>query len=47
MQVYPLVAAMTLVTGMVVFQLTRNVCMNPDVRYAHTSSGQSIWRLAN
>ncbi|CAN6199740.1 unnamed protein product, partial [Urochloa humidicola] len=30
--VYPLIAAMSFVTGMCVFQLTRNVFMNPDVR---------------
>ncbi|XP_022880456.1 uncharacterized protein LOC111397690 [Olea europaea var. sylvestris] len=31
-EVYPLVAAMTFVTGMCLFQLTRNVFLNPDVR---------------
>ncbi|XP_078441680.1 uncharacterized protein LOC144711585 [Wolffia australiana] len=31
-EVYPLIAAMTFVSGMCVFQLTRNVVMNPDVR---------------
>lgn len=31
-QVYPLVAAMTFVTSMCVFQLTRNLLQNPDVR---------------
>ncbi|XP_010029400.2 uncharacterized protein LOC104419438 [Eucalyptus grandis] len=31
-EVYPLMAAMTFVTGMCVFQLTRNVALNPDVR---------------
>ncbi|GLU01754.1 hypothetical protein SLE2022_190410 [Rubroshorea leprosula] len=31
-EVYPLIAAMTFVTSMVVFQLTRNVIKNPDVR---------------
>ncbi|BAF22136.2 Os07g0604600, partial [Oryza sativa Japonica Group] len=30
--VYPLIAAMTFVTGLCTFQLTRNVFMNPDVR---------------
>ncbi|KAL2896121.1 Polyphosphate kinase 1 [Bienertia sinuspersici] len=30
--VYPLIAAMSFVTGMCIFQLTRNVLMNPDVR---------------
>ncbi|KAJ8637366.1 hypothetical protein MRB53_011633 [Persea americana] len=39
-EVYPLVAAMTFVTGMCVFQLTRNLLMNPDVRInkAHRST---------
>ncbi|MCD7460577.1 hypothetical protein HAX54_043845 [Datura stramonium] len=38
-EVYPLMAAMTFVTGMCVFQLTRNVLLNPDVRInkAHRS----------
>ncbi|KAI3762009.1 hypothetical protein L1987_52432 [Smallanthus sonchifolius] len=31
-EVYPLMAAMTFVTSMCVFQLTRNIFMNPDVR---------------
>ncbi|GKA59431.1 putative RNA-directed DNA polymerase [Tanacetum coccineum] len=31
-EVYPLMAAMTFVTSMCVFQLSRNVFMNPDVR---------------
>ncbi|KAH7532777.1 uncharacterized protein LOC107416445 [Ziziphus jujuba] len=31
-EVYPLVAAMTFVTSMCVFQLTRNIMKNPDVR---------------
>ncbi|KAL2241704.1 uncharacterized protein LOC105177540 [Sesamum indicum] len=30
--VYPLVAAMSFVTGMCLFQLTRNALLNPDVR---------------
>ncbi|XP_006657932.1 uncharacterized protein LOC102705450 [Oryza brachyantha] len=30
--VYPLIAAMSFVTGLCTFQLTRNVFMNPDVR---------------
>ncbi|KMT18675.1 hypothetical protein BVRB_2g028040 [Beta vulgaris subsp. vulgaris] len=30
--VYPLIAAMSFVTGMCIFQLTRNVLLNPDVR---------------
>ncbi|KAM3363692.1 putative protein isoform X1 [Capsicum galapagoense] len=40
-EVYPLMAAMTFVTGMCVFQLTRNVLLNPDVRInkAHRSMG--------
>ncbi|KVH92630.1 NADH-ubiquinone reductase complex 1 MLRQ subunit [Cynara cardunculus var. scolymus] len=35
-EVYPLMAAMTFVTTMCVFQLTRNVFMNPDVRFLRT-----------
>ncbi|KAL7101066.1 hypothetical protein ABFS83_08G033600 [Erythranthe nasuta] len=31
-EVYPLMAAMSFVTGMCLFQLTRNVILNPDVR---------------
>ncbi|GAY46282.1 hypothetical protein WN944_005356 [Citrus x changshan-huyou] len=31
-EVYPLMAAMTFVASMCVFQLTRNVLLNPDVR---------------
>ncbi|XP_038678451.1 uncharacterized protein LOC119979901 [Tripterygium wilfordii] len=31
-EVYPLIAAMTFVSSMCVFQLTRNVLLNPDVR---------------
>ncbi|CAL5367543.1 unnamed protein product [Camellia sinensis] len=31
-EVYPLMAAMTFVTSMCVFQLTRNMLTNPDVR---------------
>ncbi|XP_058080912.1 uncharacterized protein LOC131229067 [Magnolia sinica] len=31
-EVYPLMAAMTFVTGMCIFQLARNMLMNPDVR---------------
>ncbi|KAK1295867.1 hypothetical protein QJS10_CPB15g01674 [Acorus calamus] len=31
-EVYPLIAAMSFVTGMVAFSLTRNMFMNPDVR---------------
>ncbi|XP_068657684.1 uncharacterized protein [Aristolochia californica] len=40
-EVYPLIAAMTFVTGMCVFQLARSVVMNPDVRInkAHRSQG--------
>ncbi|OWM64507.1 uncharacterized protein LOC116206957 [Punica granatum] len=38
-EVYPLMAAMAFVSGMCVFQLTRNVFLNPDVRInkAHRS----------
>ncbi|KAK6129007.1 hypothetical protein DH2020_037237 [Rehmannia glutinosa] len=39
-EVYPLMAAMSFVTGMCIFQLTRNVILNPDVRVnkAHRST---------
>ncbi|KAK6154985.1 hypothetical protein DH2020_009233 [Rehmannia glutinosa] len=39
-EVYPLMAAMSFVTGMCIFQLTRNVFLNPDVRVnkAHRST---------
>ncbi|CAO2817301.1 unnamed protein product [Amaranthus hypochondriacus] len=30
--VYPLIAAMSFVSSMCVFQLTRNILLNPDVR---------------
>ncbi|XP_044506220.1 uncharacterized protein LOC123225925 [Mangifera indica] len=40
-EVYPLLGAMTFVTSMVIFQLTRNVFLNPDVKInkAHRSMG--------
>ncbi|XP_051141161.1 uncharacterized protein LOC127258389 [Andrographis paniculata] len=31
-EVYPLMAAMSFVTGMCIFQATRNIFLNPDVR---------------
>ncbi|XP_074569313.1 uncharacterized protein LOC141825949 [Curcuma longa] len=39
-EVYPLLGAMTFVTSMCLFQLTRNAFMNPDVRInkAHRAS---------
>lgn len=42
MQVYPLIAAMSFVTGMCVFQLARNVLMNPDVRVSKTSRQSAV-----
>ncbi|XP_010937886.1 uncharacterized protein [Elaeis guineensis] len=41
-EVYPLMAAMTLVTGMCVFQLTRNMILNPDVRINKTRRSTAI-----
>ncbi|XP_073005983.1 uncharacterized protein [Typha latifolia] len=41
-EVYPLLAAMTFVTSMCVFQLTRNVFMNPDVRVNKTNRTTAI-----
>ncbi|KAJ9147493.1 hypothetical protein P3X46_029648 [Hevea brasiliensis] len=40
-EVYPLLAAMTFVTSMCVFQLTRNMFLNPEVRInkAHRLAG--------
>ncbi|CAI9109878.1 OLC1v1009799C1 [Oldenlandia corymbosa var. corymbosa] len=35
-EIYPLLGAMTFVTGMCVFQLTRNILLNPDVRVNKT-----------
>lgn len=42
LQVYPLIGAMSLVTGMCVFQLTRNVFLNPDVRSVLVKTTRSI-----
>jgi len=41
-QVYPLIAAMSFVTGMCVFQLTRNVLMNPDVRVSKSNRQSAV-----
>jgi hypothetical protein len=41
-QVYPLIAAMSFVTGMCVFQLTRNVFMNPDVRVSKSNRQSAV-----
>ncbi|PWZ15297.1 hypothetical protein Zm00014a_017869 [Zea mays] len=40
--VYPLIAAMSFVTGMCVFQLARNVLMNPDVRVSKSSRQSAV-----
>ncbi|WOK91630.1 hypothetical protein Cni_G00321 [Canna indica] len=42
LQVYPLMAAMTFVTSLCVFQLTRNVFMNPDVRVNKTNRTTAV-----
>lgn len=42
MQVYPLIAAMSFVTGMCVFQLTRNVFTNPDVRVSKANRRSAV-----
>ncbi|KAF3793556.1 hypothetical protein EJ110_NYTH09493 [Nymphaea thermarum] len=50
MQVYPLLGAMTFVTSMCLFQLTRNVFMNPDVSgfsYAVNDDHDHIIRRIN
>ncbi|EPS63516.1 hypothetical protein M569_11268, partial [Genlisea aurea] len=41
-EVYPLLAAMTCVCGMVVLQLTRNVMHNPAVRLKKSERGSAI-----
>ncbi|CAL9129873.1 NADH-ubiquinone reductase complex 1 MLRQ subunit [Musa troglodytarum] len=41
-EVYPLMAAMTFVTSMCVFQLTRNILMNPDVRINKTNRTTAV-----
>ncbi|XP_074570230.1 uncharacterized protein LOC141826826 [Curcuma longa] len=41
-EVYPLMAAMGFVGTMVVFQLTRNVLMNPDVRINKTNRSMAV-----
>ncbi|KAI5340727.1 hypothetical protein L3X38_020001 [Prunus dulcis] len=38
-EVYPLMAAMTFVTSLCAFQLTRNVFLNPDVRIDKAKRG--------
>ncbi|KAG0451380.1 hypothetical protein HPP92_013779 [Vanilla planifolia] len=41
-EVYPLMAAMTFVTSLCVFQLARNVLMNPDVRIKKTHRASAV-----
>ncbi|KAJ7974287.1 NADH-ubiquinone reductase complex 1 MLRQ subunit [Quillaja saponaria] len=41
-EVYPLMAAMTFVTSMCVFQLTRNVLLNPDVRINKANRSKGV-----
>ncbi|KAH0458184.1 uncharacterized protein LOC110093509 [Dendrobium catenatum] len=41
-EVYPLLAAMTFVTSMCVFQITRNVLMNPDVRIKKSNRASAV-----
>ncbi|KAJ0099111.1 uncharacterized protein LOC116140184 [Pistacia vera] len=40
-EIYPLLGAMTFVTSMCIFQLTRNMLLNPDVKInkAHRTMG--------
>ncbi|VAH43961.1 unnamed protein product [Triticum turgidum subsp. durum] len=40
--VYPLIGAMSLVTGMCVFQPTRNVFLNPDVRVSKSNRQSAV-----
>ncbi|XP_022155075.1 uncharacterized protein LOC111022208 [Momordica charantia] len=41
-EVYPLLAAMGFVTSMCVFQLTRNILLNPDVRVNKTQRSMGV-----
>ncbi|PQM37749.1 uncharacterized protein Pyn_01471 [Prunus yedoensis var. nudiflora] len=41
-EVYPLMAAMTFVTSLCAFQLTRNVFLNPDVRIDKARRGMGV-----
>ncbi|KAK7381219.1 hypothetical protein VNO78_33750 [Psophocarpus tetragonolobus] len=41
-EVYPLVGAMTFVVSMVVFQLSRNLLTNPDVRINKTHRNMAV-----
>jgi hypothetical protein len=38
MQVYPLFAAVGVAVGICGFQLARNICINPEVRYSSSST---------
>lgn len=42
LQVYPLIGAMSLVTGMCAFQLVRNVLLNPDVRISKSNRQSAV-----
>ncbi|MED6185616.1 hypothetical protein PIB30_058840 [Stylosanthes scabra] len=41
-EVYPLMAAMTFVTSMCVFQLSRNLMRNPDVRISKAKRNMGV-----
>ncbi|XP_020583832.1 uncharacterized protein LOC110026939 [Phalaenopsis equestris] len=41
-EVYPLLAAMTFVASLCVFQLTRNVLMNPEVRINKSNRASAV-----
>ncbi|KAJ8775222.1 hypothetical protein K2173_020226 [Erythroxylum novogranatense] len=41
-EVYPLLGAMTFVTSMCIFQLTRNIFLNPDVRVNKANRSKSV-----
>ncbi|BAF12536.2 uncharacterized protein [Oryza sativa Japonica Group] len=41
-EVYPLMAAMMLASGMVVFQLGRNVCTNPEVKISKRNRRNAV-----
>ncbi|KAH7554452.1 hypothetical protein ACOSP7_028172 [Xanthoceras sorbifolium] len=41
-EIYPLMAAMTFVTSMCIFQLTRNMLLNPEVRINKTHRREAV-----
>ncbi|XP_042499591.1 uncharacterized protein LOC122077786 [Macadamia integrifolia] len=46
-EVYPLLACLTFVTGMCVFQLTRNLLINPEVRINKANRAMAVLENAD